>query len=84
MKAMRGADPEGFYKAYERAETRLNGEMLDIARKMAAKKWGSYEMYRHENRKAQIDVIHRWYGRNAEKYGYRYRFEEAGKEDGKA
>lgn len=81
MKALRGADPEGFYKAYEKAETRLNGEMLDIARKMAAKKWDSYERYRYENRKAQIDVIHRWYGMNAEKHGYQYRFEEAGKED---
>jgi hypothetical protein len=75
MRAMKAADPTGLYKAYEKDSDKLQNNMYQVAKDMAARNWGSYEKYRHENRKAQLQVIHSWYQKNTEKYGYQYSFE---------
>lgn len=75
MKAERGADPAGFYKAYERNAGRMQTQMTEVAREMAARRWSSYERFQTENRKAQLTVIDNWYKKNAGRYGYQYSFE---------
>lgn len=75
MKATKAADPTGFYQAYEKDSKKIQTRMKTIAMQTAEKKWGSYEKYHYENRKAQLAVIHDWYQDNAEKYGYQYSFE---------
>ena len=75
MKATKAANPEGFYQAYTKDAAKIQNDMKNIAEKTAAKKWRSYEKYHYENRKAQLEVIHTWYQKNAETYGYQYSFE---------
>lgn len=77
MKAMRTADPEGFHQAYVRDSGKIQFQMKKIAYEMAEKKWSSYNRYRHENRKAQLQVMHEWYEQHAGDYGYQYKFEQA-------
>lgn len=80
MKALREADPEGLHRAYVRDSGRIESQMKKIAYEMAEKKWSSYKRYRHENRKAQLQVMHEWYESHAKDYGYQYTFEQAGEE----
>lgn len=76
MKAMRGADPEGFYQAYVRDAGKIQTEMNQVAYEMANRKWNSYQSYRYENRKAQLRILHEWYQKHAGTYGYQYSFEQ--------
>lgn len=79
MKAGKGADPEGMYRAYVSQEGQIQMDMRKIAHEMASRKWHSEEKYKKESRKAQLSVIDKWYQENAEKYGYTYSFEPKGK-----
>lgn len=74
MKANKNANPHGFMKAYLRSAPRLQNKMRTIALEMARKKYTSKEAYERANRKAQLEVIHNWYQRNAKRYGYEYNF----------
>ena len=74
MKATKTADPVGFHQAYERAASSLQTKMRKVAEQMVAGRWKNYEAYRKENRKAQCQILHGWYAKNAECFGYTYSF----------
>ncbi len=75
MKATKTADPQSFHKAYVRAAPEIQRQMSAIAEANGRKRYKSYEAYVEDNRRTQIAVIHQWYEKNAERYGYKYTFE---------
>lgn len=75
MKATKKSDPQSFYKAYVRAAPQLEARMYEIAKDNAEKRYRKHDQYVEENRRTQLQVIHEWYEKNAEQYGYVYTFE---------
>lgn len=81
MKATRNADPVGLYKALQRDKPTIVRQQKEVAGRVEK----SYEQGRfktkHEAKATsfnqQLGVVHRWFERNSERYGYHYSFTPA-------
>lgn len=69
LKATRNANWDGLNKAYAKAQPSLADKASKAVEKVAAK-GGS----KTAQRKAYVDVYHKWYSSNMGKYGYTYEF----------
>lgn len=63
------ANPEGFAKALQNAQQKLDNRMRETIKRFDNGKNSDMVI-----RKLWVDVLHRWYGRNASQYGYVYKF----------
>ena len=69
LKRTSRSNPRGFANALMSSQGKLNARMLNTIRRFDNGKNSDMVV-----RKLWVDVLHRWYARNAPKYGYEYKF----------
>ena len=74
LKATRKADSQGLQNALRKALPQIDRQMEKVADRLKRMKIVNPQRRATINRRLQLNVLHRWYQKNAEKYGFEYQF----------